>query len=104
MANEAQWTTIAKGLSEQTLKGFVNAVNEIVKQIAGTPVGGVSTAPTPVDYAHAEITVGVPPGGWLSVEEFRDASRRMTEAIAAEKWVEGFITAVQIMIMIGGAA
>jgi hypothetical protein len=57
----------------------------------------------PLDYNTATLPADVPAGGWLSPTELRRTSQELTEAIAAEKWVDGCVCALRALSAIGGA-
>lgn len=53
------------------------------------------------DYPSAELSREAPQGGWISDSALRRAAQDISEAIAKEKWTEGFITAVRWMRVLG---
>ncbi len=96
--------TIVSGIDAETARAFVTAARHAIDAllIEAERVRQTQT-PTPRDYNAAALPRGTPPGGWLAHEELRETARRMAEAIAVEKWVDGFIAAVQVLSMMGGA-
>lgn len=78
---------------EDALKKFSISVHEMLDAIKG--LDGVPAADRPVSLADADLfNVG---GNWLSNEEVADARRSLASAIAAEKWLDGAKTAIQLL-------
>ena len=93
---------VAEKLDPATIQTFVHTARLVVEAVADEAQASASTQmPGQTDYATATLDHSTPAGGWLNVEQIRETSRKMTEAVAAEKWVDGFICAVQFMAMIG---
>ncbi len=57
--------------------------------------------PPPRDYAAAGLSREAPAGGWLTHAELRETARKLTESIAAEKWLEGMCFAVRALSALG---
>lgn len=91
-------------LPPSKLAAVVHAVRDVIDTLADNRSSYANTAPQGTEYDTADHDASAPVGGWLSVDELRERSRQMTEAIAAEKFVQGFLMAVQLMAMFGGAA
>lgn len=93
-----QVAKVAEKLDADVLKQFVVGVQKVIEAllIEQEHVGS-QPGPVPVDYNTAGLPRAEPPGGWIGTGELRAASQKMSEAIAAEKWVEGFVFAVQAM-------
>ena len=95
--------TILNGIDAETARAFVTAARHAIDALL-IEAERVRQMQTPAlrDYNTAGLPRGTPPGGWLAHEELRETARRMAEALATEKWVDGFIAAVQVLRMLGG--
>lgn len=84
-------------------KAFVKAARHVIDALL-IEAARVRQAQTPgaTDYASADVSREAPGGGWIGDEELRSVTQRMTEAVAAEKWVEGAAFAVQAIALLGG--
>lgn len=98
------WESIARNVDASAAQAFVQAARHVVDalQIEGQRVRETQT-PGAVDYETAGLSRAAPAGGWISSDELRAATQRMAEAIAAEKWIDGMVTAIRIFMMFGGA-
>jgi hypothetical protein len=96
---------IAESLDAGTVQSFVHAARLAVEAIINE-ADQVAKAATPAatDYATADHDRSSPAGGWILPDELRNANTAMVEAIAAEKWVDGFVTAVKAMALVAAAA
>ncbi|MBK8913585.1 MAG: hypothetical protein IPM64_03120 [Phycisphaerales bacterium] len=97
---------ILGAIDAPTARRFVEAARHVVDAllIEAERVRQVQT-PAPLDYAgSAGLSRQSPPGGWISSDELRAATQRMSEALAAEKWREGFVAAIAAIALIGGGA
>jgi hypothetical protein len=97
--------SILKQIDAPTAEAFVRAARNVIDAmlIEVQRVRAVST-PEPRDYNAAALPRAAPPGGWLSADELRQTTQELTEAIAAEKWVDGVLFAVKALAIVGGAA
>jgi hypothetical protein len=96
---------IAQSLDAGTVQSFVHAARLAVEAIINEADQVAATAtPDKVDYATADHDRSSPAGGWIVPDELRHAGQAMVEAISAEKWVDGFVTAVKAMALIAAAA
>lgn len=99
-------TTLANSIDPATARDFVAAVKRIIDEmLIQPPRVEPAQPPQPRDYNTATFGNGAtpgaaPPGGWISDSELRSATQRMNEAIAAEKWTEGFLAAVQLLLLL----
>jgi hypothetical protein len=95
-------TNLVKSLDPATIQAFVTAARRVIDAllIEGERIRQTQT-PTPRDYNAAGLPRATAAGGWLSHEELRDTARRMAEAIAAEKWTDGLITALKLLGALG---
>lgn len=99
------WIAVARRIDAQTARTFVTAARHVVDALLIEAEHVRTTqAPTTVDYNAAGLPRDAVPGGWISIDEVRDGSRRMAESIAAEKWVDGFLVAVKLLAALGVAA
>lgn len=95
--------TIAKQVDMGTARAFVTAARHFIDAllIEGQRVKSTAT-PGERDYnASGGLSRETPGGGWISNEDLRSATQRMSEAIAEEKWVEGAVFAVRVMALLG---
>ncbi len=92
---------IAEQLDLPTVRAFVGAARHVIDALLmeGERVRQAQT-PAVKDYASAELDRSAPSGGWVSHEELRAAAQRMSEAIAAERWVDGVVAAVRLLSMV----
>lgn len=90
--------TIADKLDLATIQSFTRAALDVIQVVLNEAEKRAATAtPDKVDYAHADHDWSAPAGGWLTPDEIRTAITEITEAIAAEKWFDGFVAAVKMM-------
>lgn len=94
--------TIVRQMNPATARAFVQATRNVIDalMIEGARVREAH-GPQPRDYENADFSREAPAGGWIATEELRATAQRMNEAIALEKWTEGFIFAVRLMSMLG---
>ncbi len=59
-------------------------------------------APGARDYLGGDLSREAAAGGWISHEELRSTTQKLSEAIAAEKWIDGLLTAVRLIALLGG--
>ncbi len=95
---------VAKAMDAGTVQAFVTAARHVIDalMIEGARVEQTRT-PGQRDYTTAELTREGPAGGWIASDELRATTQKLSEAIAAEKWVEGFAVAVRLLAAVGGA-
>lgn len=93
--------TLADHIDARTARAFVSAARHVIDAmlIEGERTRQAST-PAPRDYASAVLDRSAPGGGWISPSELRSAAQRLSEAVAAEKWTEGFVVAMQLLMMV----
>jgi len=97
------WATLLRQIDAGTARAFVAAARHVIDALL-IEAERVQQTQTPAarDYNAAELSREAPAGGWLSHAELREAARRMSEALATEKWVDGFVAAVKLMAALGG--
>lgn len=95
---------IARQVDMGTARAFVTAARHFIDAllIEGQRVKTTAT-PGGRDYnaAGSALSRETPAGGWISNEELRGATQRMSEAIAAEKWVDGAVFAARVIALLG---
>jgi hypothetical protein len=96
--------TIVRSIDAGTAQAFAHAARNVIDAmlIEGERVRQAHT-PQPCDYNAAALSREAPAGGWISHDELRDTSRRLAEAIAAEKWTDGVVCAIKMLTAMGGA-
>lgn len=95
--------TLVRNIDAQTARAFVEAARHVIDAllIEAERVGQTQT-PDVTDYEHASLSRETPAGGWLSHAELRDTARRLSEAVAAEKWIDGLTCALKLLSALGG--
>jgi hypothetical protein len=99
------WQTLVKNINGDTARAFVTAARHVIDALL-IEADRLQQAQGPVqhDYNADGLSRAGPPGGWLSHDELRDAVCRMSEAIAAEKWTDGVVATLRILVLLGGLA
>jgi hypothetical protein len=94
--------TLVKSLDAPTARAFVTAARHVIDalMIEGERIQQTQ-APAPRDYNAGALDRTAPAGGWLSHAELRDTTQRLSEAIAAEKWIDGVFWAVRALSFLG---
>lgn len=97
---------LARAIDARTAQAFVTAARHVIDAllIEGERVAQMQT-PGARDYndeSGAVLPRGAPAGGWISHAELRDTSKRLAEAIAAERWTEGLLAALKLFSVVGG--
>lgn len=92
---------IAARLDAETARVFVRAARHVIDAmlIEAECVRQTQT-PRQKSYDHAQLDRSAPAGGWVSHDELRGTAQRLAEAIAAEKWVDGFLLAMQLLLLL----
>ncbi len=96
------WQTVIQRIDPAAAQAFVQAARNVVDAllIEGERVRQTQTPP-PRDYETADLSRESPAGGWISPEELRAAVQRMAEAIASEKWLDGLVAALKVLVALG---
>ncbi|MFO0840509.1 MAG: hypothetical protein U1D55_18535 [Phycisphaerae bacterium] len=91
-----------RSIDASTARAFVTAARHVIDALL-IDAGRVRQTQPPGsrDYQAADLAREAPGGGWISDDELRGACQRMSEAMAAEKWTEGLVFAVQALSMLG---
>lgn len=58
--------------------------------------------PAPRDYMSAALDRTAPAGGWLGVSELRRTTQALSEAVAAERWLDGVLVTLRFLRGMGG--
>ncbi len=97
------WQAIVQSIDAPTAQAFVAATRHVLSALVVEVERAAATqTPPPRDYNTAELPRESAPGGWLSPQELRATSQRLTEALAGEKWTDGFVAALKCVAAIGG--
>ncbi|MBI5863269.1 MAG: hypothetical protein HZB38_01905 [Planctomycetes bacterium] len=78
----------AQAVDGRTARAFVSAARHFIDALL-------------IEGQRVASTATPPAGGWLSSEELRGATQRMSEAIAAERWVDGALAVVRVLVLLG---
>ncbi len=89
---------LLRNLDGASARAFVRAATEVIdamllEQVASEP----EATPGGRDYEMAGLSRSTPTGGWISHEELRATTQKMSEAIASEKWTEGVMLAIRLL-------
>ncbi|MCA9243714.1 MAG: hypothetical protein KDA32_07175 [Phycisphaerales bacterium] len=88
-------------INTSTAQAFVKAARHVIDALLiESERVREAQGPTQRDYTTATLSRESPPGGWLSRDELRATAQRMSEAMAAEKWVDGAMMAIRVLAMI----
>lgn len=95
--------TLLTRIDAETARAFVTATRHVIDAmlIEGERVQQAQT-PGARDYNTADLLRTTPAGGWLTHSALRDAARQLAEAVAAEKWADGVLFALQALRAVGG--
>ena len=93
--------TLAERIDAGTARAFVSAARHVIDAML-IEAERVQQARTPAvrDYAAAELDRSAPGGGWVSHAELRAAAQKMSESLAAEKWIDGFVAAMRLLLLV----
>lgn len=95
---------LAEAIDARTARAFVTAARHVIDALLIEAARVEQTqAPPERDYGAAGLSREGPPGGWISHEELRRTTQRLSEAMAAEKWTDGVVFAIRLISMVGGA-
>lgn len=95
--------SLLKNVDAETARAFVGAAGHVIDALL-LELARVEQTVTPEtrDYDGAALPRSTPATGWLSHEELRQTAQRMSEAIAAEKWVDGVTLAISLLARLAG--
>lgn len=95
--------TLARNIDANTARAFVTAARHVIDAllIEAERVRKTQT-PGEQDYNQARLPRKAAPGGWLSHQELRETARRLSEAVAAERWTDGLLFALKALNVVGG--
>lgn len=95
--------SVIRRIDTETARAFVQAARHVVDAMLLEAERMEQTGtPTARDYNTAALPRDAPAGGWLSHAELRQTARELSEAIAAEKWVDGVVLAIRLFGRWGG--
>jgi hypothetical protein len=94
---------LLQNIDAETARAFVSAAGHVIDAMLfeTARVGETLTPPTR-DYENAALPRATPAGGWISHEELRLSTQKMAEALAAEKWADGVVLAIQVLTRCAG--
>jgi len=93
--------SIAKQVDASAAQAFVSAAMHVLQAaMVEAERARPELPPGQRDYEHATLSRETPAGGWISHGELRRATQQISEAIAAEKWAEGLVFALQAIAML----
>lgn len=93
--------TILEQVDARTARAFVEAARTFIDALLIESARIEQTrTPGEVDYRHESLSREAAPGGWISHAEIAETTRKMSEAIAAEKWVDGVVFAARVMALL----
>ena len=100
------WQSFVKGINAEAAQAFVTAARHVIDAllIEAERQRQVQTPPSRDYNATAGLPRTDPPGGWLAHEDLRQTVRDMAEAIAAEKWTDGVVATLKVIVLLGGVA
>ena len=94
---------LLQNIDAETARAFVSAASHVIDALLfETARAGEALTPTARDYENAALPRTTPVGGWVSHEELRQTTQKMAEAIAAEKWADGVVLAIQVLTRCAG--
>ncbi|MBU0616350.1 MAG: hypothetical protein KKI02_01395 [Planctomycetes bacterium] len=90
--------TLLRNIDAETARAFVSAAGHVIDALLlETARVGETITPTTRDYDSAALPRSAPVAGWLSHEELRQTTQKMSEAVAAEKWADGVMLAIGLL-------
>ncbi len=96
------WQDLIGSIDRETARAFVTAARHVIDALLIEADRRQQTrSPAPRDYHTGALSRAEPPGGWLGHAELRETVRRMSEAIAAEKWTDGVVMTLKALALLG---
>lgn len=94
--------TLLTQIDENTARAMVEAMGRVFDAlvIEAERIEQTQTPPQR-DYNSATLSREAPGYGWISDSELRRTAQHISEAIAQEKWIEGFTVAVRWLQILG---
>lgn len=93
--------TILEQVDARTARAFVVATRTLIDALLIESARVEQTrTPAEVDYLHAGLSREAARGGWISHAEITETTRKMSEAIAAEKWIDGVVFAARVIALL----
>jgi hypothetical protein len=98
------WRTVIQNIDAGTARAFVSAARHLIDALLIEAERSRATqTPAARDYESATLARTAPPDGWLSPDALRATAQRMSEALTAEKWMDGFLAALKALGALGGS-
>ena len=89
---------LLQNIDAETARAFVSAAGHVIDAMLFESARiGETVTPAERDYENATLPRATPAGGWISHEELRLTTQKMAEALAAEKWADGVVLAIQVL-------
>jgi hypothetical protein len=96
-------TALLSSVRPETARAFVTATWSVIQAVrAELDESAQRRTPAGRDYRERSLSRTAPAGGWLTDEELCKTAEALAEAIAAEKWTDGLITALKLLSALGG--
>lgn len=93
---------VLRSIDAETARAFVVASRHVIDALMIEAARIQQTkAPIVVDYESATLRRDAPGGGWIGDDELRATTQRMSEAIAAERWIDGALFAIRALSALG---
>lgn len=96
--------TILKQINPETAKVFIDATFDVVNAfLLKAEENETAVPPSNVDYnaPHRGLKNDAPAGGWISDAEVRATLRKQVESMKVANWMDGFLTAIKLLVAIG---
>lgn len=92
---------VANTLDLDAVKAFVLGAAKMVDNlmIKSEPVTLEPDA-KPTDWNAQTLPNNKPEHGWISPSQLHAVNQKMIESIKAENWIQGFVTAVELIAMV----
>ena len=93
---------VLQSMDVNAAREFARAAKRVIDALVLETARATSeSTPGKRDYETAELSRAAPAGGWISSGELRRTTQLMSEAIAAEKWIEGALLAIRVLAGVG---
>lgn len=96
--------TLIRNIDAATAQSFVTAARHVIDALM-IEAKRVEQTQTPARRAYGSggsaLSRDTPPGGWISHDELRETTRKMSEAIAGEHWIDGALFAIRALSTLG---
>ena len=103
--DQAALSNFLSKLDPAVIQTFVHTVRKVLDAFRiEAAIVSQSATPSSPDYEHGGLSPAPPSGGWITNDELRARVQEFNEAMALEKWIDGFIAGIKVMMFIGGGA